>query len=126
MIKKISEAFGLFASASTLICCALPALFVMVGAGAVFAGVIQAFPQLIWVSSHKGPVFFVAGALLFINWRLLKKQTEIPCDTNKQHACKSTKSMSRVIWFVSACMYCIGGFMAYGLPLIMRYGLMAY
>ena len=43
----------LFASSSTLICCALPALFVLLGAGATFASLVNFFPQLIIISQYK-------------------------------------------------------------------------
>ena len=39
---------SLFTSFSTLICCALPALLVSIGAGATLAGIISNFPQLIF------------------------------------------------------------------------------
>ena len=38
--------------ASTLLCCALPALLVALGAGAVLATAVSVFPQLVWVSEH--------------------------------------------------------------------------
>lgn len=49
-------------SASTLLCCALPALLVALGAGAVLASRVSVFPQLVWVSEHKIEVFVLAGA----------------------------------------------------------------
>jgi hypothetical protein len=46
--KQESSKLGLLtllASTSTLICCALPALFVALGAGATFASMVNAFPS---------------------------------------------------------------------------------
>lgn len=51
-------------SASTLLCCALPALLVTLVAGAVLASAVSVFPQLVWVSEHKVEVFVLAGAML--------------------------------------------------------------
>lgn len=116
MIKKVSEILALFASVSTLICCALPAVFVMLGAGAVFASITQSFPQLIWISMHKNILFLVAGALLFINWRVLNNRRSIQCHAKNQDACESTKSFSRFIWIISMIAYIVGAFMAYVLP----------
>ena len=43
----------LFTSGGTLICCALPALLVSLGAGAVMASVVSSVPQIVWFSEHK-------------------------------------------------------------------------
>jgi hypothetical protein len=50
--KRLS-ALSLFTSFSTLICCALPALLVALGAGAVLSTLVSHVPQLVWVSEHK-------------------------------------------------------------------------
>ena len=44
---------SLFASSSTLICCALPALLVALGAGAALSSLVSAVPQLVVLSEHK-------------------------------------------------------------------------
>ena len=55
---------SLFASAGTLVCCALPALLVTLGMGAVLAGLVSNVPGLVWFSEHKVAVFVVAGVLI--------------------------------------------------------------
>ena len=45
--EKAANFFALFASSSTLVCCALPAIFVALGAGASFASLVSSFPFLI-------------------------------------------------------------------------------
>jgi len=52
---------SLFASSGTLVCCALPALLVALGAGAVLSSLVSVFPQLVWLSEHKEGLFIVAG-----------------------------------------------------------------
>ena len=47
MEDKSVNFLSLFASSSTLICCALPAMFVALGAGASFAALVTNFPFLI-------------------------------------------------------------------------------
>ena len=49
----LAPTLSLFASAGTLVCCALPALFVTLGAGAALAGLVGEFPQLVWLSTYK-------------------------------------------------------------------------
>ena len=44
MQDKSANFLSLFASSSTLICCALPSLFIAIGAGASFASLITVFP----------------------------------------------------------------------------------
>ena len=58
---------SLFTSTGTLICCALPALLVSLGAGAVMAGLIEAVPQLVWLGKNKALVFGIAGVLLLVS-----------------------------------------------------------
>ena len=53
MQDKTANFFSLFASTSTLICCALPAIFVAIGAGATFASLVSSFPFLITLSKYK-------------------------------------------------------------------------
>ena len=57
----------LFSSGGTLICCALPALLVSLGAGAVMASVVSSVPQIVWFSEHKLGVFIFAGVMLAIS-----------------------------------------------------------
>ena len=53
MNDRAANFFSLFASSSTLICCALPSLFVVLGAGASFASLLTIFPFLIVLSKYK-------------------------------------------------------------------------
>jgi hypothetical protein len=61
-----ASVLSLFTSGGTLICCALPALLVAVGAGAALSSLVSVFPQLVWLSEHKVWVFGVAGAALAV------------------------------------------------------------
>ena len=119
LIKKISLFLSLFLSTSTLLCCALPALFVGLGAGAVFAGLTSAVPQLIWVSEHKVSVFVFAGVLLFLSGYLELRNKNQVCDISQKEACTQTRSWSAYVWRVSLVFYGIGLFFAFGLPLLL-------
>jgi hypothetical protein len=70
---------ALFGSFSTLICCALPALFVTLGAGATLAGLVSHVPQLIWLSEHKIALFVFSGALLIIAGIARYRTRNAPC-----------------------------------------------
>jgi hypothetical protein len=110
----------LFTSMSTLICCALPALFVTLGMGAAFAGVVTKVPQLIWISEHHLLVFGIGGIMLalggLMQWQA--KKIACPIDPKLAEACKTTRSWSPVIYFVSVGIYLVGAFFAFAGPLL--------
>ena len=118
-MKKILSFTTLFLSLSTLICCALPALFVTLGAGAAFASLLGVFPQLIWFSEHKGIVFFVAGILLFANLAMrIFVPPRCPADPKLAAECARAQRVSGVILKVSLLAYLTGGFFAFIAPVL--------
>ncbi len=106
---------SLFASASTLLCCALPALFVVLGFGAAFAGLVGNVPQLIWLSEHKLWLFGIGGVLLLLagalQWRA--RSQSCPVDPTLVQACRTTRDWSAPIYFPSLALYLVGGFFAF-------------
>jgi hypothetical protein len=109
--------FSIFTSASTLLCCALPALLVALGAGAALATVVGAVPQIVWVSEHKTPVFIAAGVMLAVAGYLQYRARFLPCpaDPALAAACARQRRISNVIYFVSLAIYVIGvGFAVLG------------
>lgn len=109
MRKNIFVSYlSLFTSVGTLLCCALPSLLVFLGMGASLAGLIGAFPQLVWVSEYKTMVFGVSGALILFSVILTYIQRNDPCplDPNLAKACATSRRisiwtliLSGVIWF---------------------------
>ena len=73
MKDSIASVFSLFTSSSTLFCCALPAIFVMMGAGASFASLVNVFPFLITLSVYKIELtlfaFSMMGVAGYLNYR---------------------------------------------------------
>lgn len=121
-MKRLLPFAALLGSLSTLVCCVLPALFVGFGMGAAFAGFIGAFPQLIWLSEHKGIVFGGAALLLaaagWFQWRA--RYAACPTDPRLAEACRTTRSWSKWIFALSLGLYGLGAFFAFGLPLLMN------
>jgi len=76
----------LFTSASTLLCCALPALLVSLGLGATLASTLNRFPQLTWISEHKPFVFSLSGFLLILGGAWLWWARNLPCPADKKLA----------------------------------------
>jgi hypothetical protein len=108
----------LFTSGGTLICCALPALFVSLGAGAVMASVVSSVPQIVWFSEHKLGVFIFAGVMLSISGFLQWQARSLPCPSDKELAelCNKTRVNSLRVYFFSVSVFLIGGFMAFVAP----------
>ncbi len=118
--KKLISFLGLFTSLSTLLCCALPALLVSLGLGAVLAGLASRFSALIWVSEHKATVFGLAGALMVINGLLIWSQRDAPCpiDPDLREACLTGRSLSLKIYLFSVTIFAVGVFFAFLAPKI--------
>ena len=111
---------SLFSSGGTLICCALPALLVSLGAGAVMASVVSSVPQIVWFSEHKLGVFIFAGVMLSISGLLQWQARSLPCPSDKELAeiCNKTRVNSLRIYIFSICVFLVGGFMAFIAPLL--------
>lgn len=110
----------LFSSTGTLICCALPALLVSLGMGAVLAGLAGNVPGLIWVSENKATVFVFAGVMLSLNGFLLWRNRNAPCpiDPKLRDACISGRKLSARVYILSVLVFLIGFFFAFIAPRI--------
>ena len=106
---------SLFTSLGTLFCCALPALFVVLGAGAALAGLLSNAPYLIALSKYKVLLFLISGSLMIISGYLIWRSRNAPCpaDPMKARACKRLRIASLAIYFFSVTIYAIGFFFAF-------------
>lgn len=120
MVAKHANILTLFSSASTLVCCALPALMVSLGAGAALAGLTSAVPQLVWLSKHKNEVFLFATCMIALSAFMQFKSRHAPCPTDAAlaHACGKQRKISRVIFLFSVSMYVTGLTFAFILPML--------
>ena len=109
---------SLFSSFGTLICCALPALLVSLGAGAVLAGLITNFPQLIFLSKYKIYVFSIAGLIITISGYILWLNRNAPCPIEPMAAklCNKLRKLSKYIYIFSLIIFLIGTIFAFILP----------
>jgi hypothetical protein len=116
----LGPTFSLFASSSTLVCCALPALLISIGAGAVMVGLTTAIPGIIWLSAHKVPLFIASGVVLSIAAFLQWQQRNAPCpiDPVKAAACMRLRRINRWTMGLSVVVYLTGLFFAFLWPLI--------
>jgi hypothetical protein len=104
------EILTILSSFSTLVCCALPAALVSIGAGAVLASVVTVAPQLVWISEHKIPLFAFAGLMLALSGVSAYRNRSAPCPANPVQArsCVRLRRWSARIFYVSAALYVIG------------------
>jgi hypothetical protein len=111
----ILEFLTILSSFSTLICCALPAALVSLGAGAVLASVVTAVPQLVWLSQHKIQLFAFAGFMLVFAGNSSYRNSNAPCPSDPVQAksCMRLRRWTARIFYVSAAMYVIGFFFAF-------------
>jgi len=111
---------SLFASSSTLICCAIPALLVTLGAGATLSTFISIFPKIVWISEHKIEVFTFAGLMLtisgFMQWH--GRYAPCPVDPVLRDACMRTRKTSLVVYLTSLFVYLTGGWFAFVQPML--------
>lgn len=116
--ESVLNYFMLFGSLGTLVCCALPALLVSLGLGAVMAGLASNVPGLVWVSENKMIVFAFAGGMLALNGLLLWTNRNAPCpiDPKLRDACIRGRAFSRNYYFVSLAIFLTGAFFAFIAP----------
>jgi len=106
---------SLFTSLGTLLCCALPALMVSIGAGAVLAGLVSNFPELIFLSKYKIYVFSIAGVLILITSYIIWNNKNAPCPIDPVAAkmCTKLRVISKYIYIFSLIIFLTGLFFAF-------------
>jgi hypothetical protein len=113
--NSVLHTLTLFSSIGTVVCCALPALFVSIGAGAVMASVVSAIPQLVWISEHKIPLFVFAGLMLCLSLFATYWNRRMPCpsDAALAKSCLRVRRVSLGVFIISLTIYAIGFYFAF-------------
>ena len=123
-MKKINSSFWLitlfpsltlFASLTTLVCCALPALLITLGIGSSLAGLISIFPSITFLSTHKEYFFVISGILIFFGffYQLNSKDNLCPTDPVKAKLCSNLKKIGWFLLYISILFYLLGFFFAF-------------
>ncbi|MEJ6575725.1 MAG: hypothetical protein QNL35_04710 [Emcibacteraceae bacterium] len=120
--NKLANYLSLFTSSGTIVCCALPALLVSIGAGAALSSLIAVFPQLVILSIYKIPIFMGAFVMLIISGVLQYQTRKLPCPADKKQAvaCIQTRKISLIIYFASVGIFTIGLLFAFIIPLFLN------
>lgn len=113
--QTIIPTISLFTSLGTLLCCALPALFVTLGAGAALAGLVSSAPWLVALSKYKIWTFGLSGAMILIAGIMRWNARGAPCpiDVEQAKACMRLRKISGWIYWLSVAVWCTGFFFAF-------------
>ena len=118
--------FSLFSSFSTLICCALPSVLVLLGLGTTVASLLSTAPWLVSLSRHKIWTFTIAGTLIAASFVMTyviapRLRGGDNCAADDPTTCGEVSKVSRVILWGSALIWSGGFFVAYLLvPILER------
>jgi len=113
-------ALALVLCSGTLVCCALPALLVLLGAGSVLATALSWWPGLTVLSEQKTVVFGLAGAALVVAGVTLWQSARLPCPLNPEAAqrCRKRRRQAQGLYALSCTLFAIGSLAAFVLPLL--------
>ena len=114
-MKNALSYLTLFSSTGTLLCCALPALLVTIGAGGVMVSIYTNVPGYITFVQNKNLLFVLVAVLLLINGLILwlNRNASCPVDAKKAEVCMKSRKLARIIYFISLGIYFIGFFFSY-------------
>ena len=109
----------LIASFSTLICCALPAVLVGLGAGATLASIVNVFPELIIISEYKVQISIITLIILLVAGVFIKKSDSLSCPTDPRlrDVCLKTRKRSKLIYLISVLIFISASIFTYIVPI---------
>lgn len=112
--SHLSACLTLFASVGTLVCCALPALLVLLGLGAAVASTLSVAPWLAALTRHKELVFALAGVVIGGNARYVFRVAPrlrvdgTGCRSGDDGPCVAASRFGRLTVVISAVIYLTG------------------
>lgn len=118
---------SLATSGGTLVCCALPALFVALGAGAVLAGIVRTVPGITLFSEYKIPMFAAAALMLTLSgalqWRSRNDLCPVGSSPQQAQDCEQLRRFSWRVWLCSVFVFLTGVLFAFVLPAMQSSGI---
>lgn len=99
----------LFASSTTLVCCALPILLVSLGLGAVSASLFANLPFLVTLAQYKAWMFAGSGGVLLLAaWLLFRSGRVCPADPDLAEQCEKAHRWNTRLYWVSVGIWVAG------------------
>ncbi len=112
--EKGITVFTLFTTTGTLLCCALPIIFVTLGMGATVVAMTTTFPFLVTLSQHKVWIFAFSGLMLAISgWLMFRPGRHCPTEKELAEACNNAHKWNKRIYWTSVIIWTIGFTAAY-------------
>ncbi len=109
----------LFTSLSTLLCCALPIVFVSLGAGALFAAISSKIPFINVLGENFTLLFTLSVLLLALaGYFIFIKPQSCPTDKKLANICTKSKKINKIIWLGTVAILITSFFFKYILILI--------
>ncbi len=107
----------LLTTSTTLVCCAIPAILVTLGFGAVVAAMVSAAPWLVTLSQYKVALFAGSGLLIVLAaWVVYRPGRSCPVEPELAAACAQADRWNRLFIHIAAMLWVIGFLAAYVLP----------
>ncbi len=106
---------------ATLLCCAVPALLVLLGFGTTVAALVSAAPWIVVLSRNKAWVFVAAG-LLILGSRLYVRFVVSKVVVDGASCPPALSRATRAAWWTSVVVYSVGLFIAYLLGPLFLWG----
>lgn len=104
----------LFATSSTLLCCALPVVLVSLGFGATVASLNYNIPGLLLLAENKFLTLYISAFLLLIlAWVIWRPNQACPTDPVLAELCQKAKHWNQRIFWISVSIWGIGFFFSY-------------
>lgn len=112
--EKSITVFTLFTTTGTLLCCALPIIFVTLGMGATVVAMTSTFPFLITLTKYKIWLFAFSGLMLLISgWLMFRPGRICPTDKALGDACNTAHKWNKRIYWTSVAIWSVGFTAAY-------------
>ncbi len=104
----------LFASSTTLVCCALPIFLVTLGLGAVSASLFANLPFLVTLAQYKAWMFAGSGGVLALAaWLVFRSGRACPADPDLAEQCEKAHRWNTKFFWVSVGIWVAGFGTAY-------------
>lgn len=119
--QSAANVLALFTSTGTLLCCALPSALAAVAGGSAVVSLVSAVPWLVPLSKAKEWIFLGAGLMIALSAFLtFRPKGTVACTIAGGKGCRVASRFQKAMFWISAGVYGIGVFFAYGLLPVMK------
>jgi di/tricarboxylate transporter len=120
--QSVANVLALFTSTGTLLCCALPSALAAVAGGSAVVSLVSAVPWLVPLSRSKEWIFLGAGLMIALSAFLtFRPKGKVACTIAGGEGCRVASRFQKAMFWLSAGVYGVGVFFAYGLLPMMKF-----